>query len=260
VGSYDPETLGFSSQIDAHCLHIKQDAHRLLYPTEGCISIQQRFLSAYLKEQLERYRLYGEHEINDLCQCPCCLEARPPPELAGQSQNDTGIAQLPPLDMEEVMEEPTSQDGEGLGAATSSDGDIEYGADFSDDGDTVEVVEAPTETRTALPKSLPALAPKPTPPVPLFQAYQRTHPFSSPYLPTLYPPNMPHQHGYHHPTMPSVPHYSPPELWGGGTGSLWGGGRRAPQALGGPAGPHWAMGGGPPGPQERGGEGCLTWK
>jgi hypothetical protein len=41
VGSYDPETLGFSSQIDAHCLHIKQDAHRLLYPTEGCISIQQ---------------------------------------------------------------------------------------------------------------------------------------------------------------------------------------------------------------------------
>jgi hypothetical protein len=167
----------------------------------------ERFLSAYLKEQLERYRLYGEHEINDLCQCPRCLEARPPPELAGQSQNDTGIAQLPPLDMEEVMEEPTSQDGEGLGAATSSDGDIEYGADFSDDGDTVEVVEAPTETRTALPKSLPALAPKPTPPVPLFQAYQRTHPFSSPYLPTLYPPNMPHQHGYHHPTMPSVPHY-----------------------------------------------------
>jgi hypothetical protein len=41
VGSYDPEILGFSSQIDAHCLHIKQDAHRLLYPTEGCISIQQ---------------------------------------------------------------------------------------------------------------------------------------------------------------------------------------------------------------------------
>jgi hypothetical protein len=40
VGSYDPETLGFSSQIDAHCLHIKQDAHRLLYPIEGCISIQ----------------------------------------------------------------------------------------------------------------------------------------------------------------------------------------------------------------------------
>jgi hypothetical protein len=48
VGSYDPEILGFSSQLDAHCLHIKQDAHRLLYPNEGCISIQHYGHSDFL--------------------------------------------------------------------------------------------------------------------------------------------------------------------------------------------------------------------
>jgi hypothetical protein len=52
VGSYDPENLGFSSQLDAHCLHIKQDAHRLLYPTEGCISIQQPM--KHYEEQTEK--------------------------------------------------------------------------------------------------------------------------------------------------------------------------------------------------------------
>jgi hypothetical protein len=57
VGSYDPETLGFSSQIDAHCLHIKQDAHRLLYPTEGCISIQHLVDSIFGRLKTSMYAL-----------------------------------------------------------------------------------------------------------------------------------------------------------------------------------------------------------
>jgi hypothetical protein len=63
VGSYDPETLGFSSQIDAHCLHIKQDAHRLLYPTEGCISIQQVGRKIVVKQKLILHKLpHGLHK------------------------------------------------------------------------------------------------------------------------------------------------------------------------------------------------------
>jgi hypothetical protein len=64
VGSYDPEILGFSSQLDAHCLHIKQDAHRLLYPTEGCISIQQAKTKLTPRRPRQRTSSDGENKSN----------------------------------------------------------------------------------------------------------------------------------------------------------------------------------------------------
>jgi hypothetical protein len=55
------------------------------------------FLSDYLKEQLECYWLYGEHELNYLCQCPYCLGAH------------TAQGAASPMAADEMME-PSGQD------------------------------------------------------------------------------------------------------------------------------------------------------
>jgi hypothetical protein len=93
----------------------------------------ERFLSDYLKEQLERYRLYGEHELNDLCQCPRCLGARTAQGAASPMAADETME---PSGQDEVAEVDIDGDDDVISTASNGDELVDGWDDEEKGGDT----------------------------------------------------------------------------------------------------------------------------
>jgi hypothetical protein len=91
----------------------------------------ERFLSEYLGQQLERNRLHPKLPINDLCQCPRCLQARPAPVLA----DSPAVAKTPPR-ATLCFAESSSSDSDDDGSPAFGEADDGSLGDANDKEDT----------------------------------------------------------------------------------------------------------------------------
>jgi hypothetical protein len=159
----------------------------------------ERFFSEYLTQQLERNEKYEAHPVNDLCQCPHCLTARPA----------AMVAQIPPMEtLEPSTCEQANVDSPAEEEALATCGDEgEYSLNWEDNAEET-ATPGSSNKRNFDKVEFCDLAPRPTPPY-------LPNPYPQPGLSTLQPPSLncpplsayPTSFGYPHPAALSYPHF-----------------------------------------------------